>query len=475
MKLDACEYLGARLLIVEAPAGIDFYADTQGRATRRIGTSCEILHPNAIALLKEERQGLDWSARPGSRTIDDVHNGAIEAARRRLARFADTRQEMARLRLPDLMRDLGLTTVDGTLLRAGEVLFCVPPAPPLHYQYRRTPGGEVASDYRDDVATLVALEEVLERVGQRGNAVPILIRGGQQIEIRDFPELAVREALVNGIVHRDYRLDGVVSIEHSSQLFTIQSPGSLVSGVSVENILTHASKPRNPLLAQVVHQLGLAERSGRGVDRIYREMIKSGKRPPVYESTLLDTRVSLAGGAPNKRFATYVANLPEDEQDDVDTMLVLFALTNSKRVDAGGLAPILQRNVEATEMILRRLAGDEVGMIAPSVRTARSTSPKYYLRPEALRALGPALAYRAEGHDVIEEKIVRLVETLGTVENQTVQISCDVDVQVASTKLRDMSRRGILEKLGTQARGPGIKYGPGPRFPGKRKDPDRSR
>ena len=200
-------------------------------------------------------------------------------------------------------------------------------------------------------------------------------------------------------------------------------------------------------------------------------MIRSGKQPPIYEVSLLDTRVSLAGGAPNKRFATYAANLPDEEQEDVDTMLVLFALTNSKRVDAPGLAPMLQRNAEATEMILRRLATDEVGMIAPSARTSRSTNPKYYLRPEALRALGPALAYRAEGHDVVEEKIVRLVETLGTVENQTVQISCDVDVQTASSKLRDMSRRDILEKLGTQARGPGIKYGPGRNFPGRRRRP----
>ena len=105
----------------------------------------------------------------------------------------------------------------------------------------------------------------MSRVNQRGNAIPIILRDGQQIDIRDFPELAVREALVNALAHRDYRLDGAVSIEHSPQLFTIQSPGPLVAGVSVKNILTHASKPRNPVLAGVAHQLGLAERSGRGV------------------------------------------------------------------------------------------------------------------------------------------------------------------------------------------------------------------
>jgi len=456
---------GVRLIIVDAPEGVDIYADTQGRATRRVSTACETLLPDAAVRLREERQGFDWSAQRSGVHVDAVDQRAVDAARRRLARFTDTRREMARLQTADLMRDLGVATAEGELLRAGAVLFCVPESPPIHYQYRNTPGGEVAHEFREAQATLVAFDEVMDRVNQRGMAIPILLRDGQQIDVRDFPELAVREALVNAVSHRDYRLDGLVSVEHSPQLFTIQSPGSLVAGVSVENILTHASKPRNPLLASVAHQLGLAERSGRGVDRIYREMIRAGKQPPVFEVSQLDTRVSLAGGAPNKRFATYVANLPDIEQEDVDTMLVLFALTQSKRVDAPRLAPVLQRNVDATEMILRRLAGDEVGMIAPSTRTARNAYPKYYLRPDALRALGPALAYRAEGHDVMEEKIIQLVETLGSVENKTVQISCDVDVQTASSKLRDLAQRHILEKLGSQARGPGIKYGPGPEFP----------
>ena len=250
---------------MEAPEGIDFYADTQGRATRRVAKSCEVLLPSSAALLKEERRGIDWSVQPSGRSVEDAEPRAVDAARRRLARFADTRREMARLPVHDLMRDLGVATADGALARAGDVLFCAPREPALHYQYRRTPGGEVANDYREPTPALVALDEVMDRVNLRGNAIPILVGGGQQIDVRDFPELAVREALVNAVVHRDYRLDGIVSIEHSPQLFTIQSPGALVSGVSIANILTHASKPRNPLLAHVVHQLGLAERSGRGV------------------------------------------------------------------------------------------------------------------------------------------------------------------------------------------------------------------
>lgn len=463
------EFASQRLLIVEVTEGLEIYTDTQGRATRRVHTVCEPLDADGITLLREERRGIDWSEQIASRSLDEVSATALDGARQRLARFPDSRREMARLPQEDLLRDLGVLSPGGELLRAGEVLFCDAVGDPAFvYQYRDTPGGEVVHDYRGHDPTLVAFERVMERIASRGNVVPIVLANGQQIELRDFPELAVREALVNALVHREYRIPAPVQVEHSPQIFTIVSPGPLVSGITEDNILTHPSRPRNKLLARVVHQLGLAEESGRGVDRMYREMIKAGKKPPIYEASALDTRVSLVGGAPNKRVARYVAQLPEAEQEDVDAMLVLFTLINQQRVDAPRMAPVLQRNVEATEAILRRLAEDGVGMITPSARTARRAFPKYYLRSEAKRALGPALAYTTRTYDEIESKMVQLVEIHGTIDSRTIQIAFDLDVDQAAYRLRDLVDRRILVKLGTQARGPGIKYGPGPKFPGKR-------
>ena len=138
------EHNGVRLVIVEALEGVDVYSDTQGRATRRIATSCEVMLPDAVSRLRDERRGYDWSAQLSGRSVGDVDIQAEDAARRRLARFTDTRREMARLETSDLMRDLGVANAEGELLRAGAVMFCTPDSPPLHYQYRNTPGGEVA-------------------------------------------------------------------------------------------------------------------------------------------------------------------------------------------------------------------------------------------------------------------------------------------------------------------------------------------
>lgn len=459
----------ARLVVVEVPRGVEIHADTKGRATRRIGTQCLPMSPTDITLLREDRRGIDWSAQPSDRSPEDVSDAAVELARQRLSRFPDTRSELSRLRRDDLLKALGAMAGDGRLVRAGELLFCAPQdAPLVIYQHRETPGGEVTHTYRDAAPTLIAFDAVMGRIDARGNAVPLDLPGGQQIELRDFPLLAAREALANATVHREYHSEQPVYLEHSPTVFTVVSPGPLVSGVTKDNILTHPPKPRNRLLAGIVHQLGLGEESGRGVDRMYREMLKTGKSPPDYDPRPLSVGVSLVGGAPNKRVARYVASLPTQERDDVDAMLVLFRLMQSRWVNAQQVAPLMQRNMEAVEAILRRLAHDSVGMIEPTKRTQRKAHPNYQLRASAVRELGPALAYRTIVADDVERRVVEYVESEGTINSRVMQIMFNLDVYSAAGRLRDLVDRGVLEKLGKQKRGPGIKYGPGPRFPRRR-------
>lgn len=137
-----------------------------------------------------------------------------------------------------------------------------------------------------------------------------------------------------------------ISIEHAPTRLVVDSPGPLVAGVTVENILAHPSKPRNRVLTEAIRKLGLAEQAGVGVDRMYRDMIRGGHQPPqISESDYV--RVALTGGAPNKPFARYLATLPATLTDDVDAMLVLFTLLSKRTVAAENLQPIIQKSVES--------------------------------------------------------------------------------------------------------------------------------
>lgn len=457
------EHAGARLVLVHVTEGMEMVSDTKGRASRRHGSDCLPLSISQAATLNDDRRRFDWSAAPSDLGVADVDEGAVEEARARLRRYDDERRRLADAPTHDLLGDLGVIR-DGRLTRAGEALFCARAArPPIVYMSRATPGGEVRTQYREPAAGLVAYREVLRRIVETSAPTPVVLRDGQQLELHDFPLVAVREALGNALLHRDYRQPEAIHVDHSPQVLSFVSPGPLVVGVTPANILHVPSKPRNALLAAVAHKLGLAEELSRGVDRMYREMIKLGKRPPeITDDAPFSVRVDLTGGAPNQTVARFVATLPASAQDDVDTMLVLFALMDRQYVTARELSPVLQRGVAATESVLQRLAEPGVDVIAA---VDRSPQQRWQLSPRALAELRPALGYRTVSADEIDRKIVEYVRKNGTIDNKTLQIFFDLDVQGAAYRLRTLVHGGVLEKLGAQRRGPGIQYGPGRAFP----------
>lgn len=458
----------ARLLVVSVPQGAEIHADSRGRAVRRVGTDCFAMSPAEQASLREERRGVDWTAKPGEQGLGDLVPAALSAARHGLAALADERQRLARLNDHDLLSALGVLTPDGDLLRAAELLFCrggAAPSPALVYQFRRTPGGEPLDVQRLEGPSVLVLQRAMELIQARRTITPVNLPNGQQLEIADFPQLAVREAVVNALVHRDYHLAGPVVIEHSPEVLVVTSPGPLVSGVTPQNILTHPSKPRNLALAKAARTLGFAEEVGRGVDRMFREMIRSGRQVPRIEAAFDQVRVTLVGGAPNTQIARYVAQMPEYERDDTDTMLVLFHLCGQRTVTAEAIAPLLQKTPEEAEASLRRLASDGLALLEPTRQTVRRARPTYRLRSEPLKALGSAVSYQRRTVDELDRKVIAHVREYGVVTNRTVQNLFDVGLQRARDILRDLVHRKVLRKVSEQERGPGIEYGPGPRFP----------
>lgn len=95
------------------------------------------------------------------------------------------------------------------------------------------------------------------------------ISGLKRIEHPDYPEEAVREALLNAIVHRDYSFSGSIIINVNSKETEFISLGGLLPGLSPEDIRSGISQPRNKNLAEVFYRLHLIEAYGTGIRRIY--------------------------------------------------------------------------------------------------------------------------------------------------------------------------------------------------------------
>ncbi|WP_152360781.1 RNA-binding domain-containing protein [Microlunatus speluncae] len=467
---------GSRLLEIEVPEGLDVYSTGRGLFLRRWNDQCRPMRPADVARLSDDRSGVDWSAQSSLRSIDAVDPQAFQLLRTFLRSSSDgTKERLARLAEHELLRELGLLASDQALTRAADYLLCEASGPTTHdlivYQHRQTSSGEADQVRRWQAPMLVAFTEAMAVITARIGSTPVNTSNGQQIAIEDYPSAAVREALANALIHGDLRERRPIQIEHSPEALTVLSPGPLVSGITPQNILTHGSRPRFPLLAASMRVLGLAEELGQGVDRMYREMVRSGRTVPrvhVDEGQTIETGIDFRGGPPNVRLARFVADLPEAEQSDTDALLITLALCQKRSVTARDVAPVIQRGDTEAEGVLRRLAHGDAKIIEPSAGTVNRRHPNYKFTGPALSALGPAVAYSRRTASETDRKVIDHIRDYGTINNSTLQRIFDVDVYQARDTLRDLVGREILVRVSEQTRGVAVRYGPGPKFPQKR-------
>lgn len=95
-------------------------------------------------------------------------------------------------------------------------------------------------------------------------------KGLERIDKSDYPEAALREAMLNSVVHRDYSYSGSVIININDKQMEFVSIGGLLPGLTAEDIRSGISQPRNKNLAEVFHRLKLIEAYGTGIRRIYK-------------------------------------------------------------------------------------------------------------------------------------------------------------------------------------------------------------
>lgn len=177
------------------------------------------------------------------------------------------RQSWADLSLPDIARRLGILASAGTLTNAGVVLLVGHRVAEIHYTHRRSRSGELSANERLDDAALISVPRTLEFIQTRTERTPIHLPNGQQLFVADLPDIAVREAVVNAVMHRDYQVGGPIQVEHSDTRLAVTSPGDFVLGVTPQNILTTSSRTRNSSLAGAIRAMGLAEAAGVGVEQ----------------------------------------------------------------------------------------------------------------------------------------------------------------------------------------------------------------
>jgi len=182
--------------------------------------------------------------------------------------------------------------------------------------------------------------------------------------VPNFEPRAFREAFVNALIHRDYSRLGAVYIRFDNDGLSVSNPGGFVEGVALDNILTVEPRPRNPLLADIVKRIGLAERTGRGVDLIFQGLLRYGRPAPDYSaSNSTSVVLKMSNAAADTEFLRMVLNEENRSRTrfPLDSMIILSRLKDERRLNISSLARSIQKSEPQTRSVIERLV--ETGMV----------------------------------------------------------------------------------------------------------------
>jgi len=378
---------GTRLLVLVTHEAIEPIR-VGGKVRWRVDDHCVEVDPTSWHTAKLARRGADWSAGPSGHTVADADPVALGIARRYLDAGGDTRAaELAQASNEDLLRRLNVVTGDGKLTNAGSLLFVATPTDAIDYIRSDAPG----TDSTNRICTSRPLIEQIYQVEQAALAadrVVHLSEGFAHGQVRAIPERALRESIVNGVVHRDWLSPLPTTVERIGDTLTVSSPGGFIGGIDPSNIITHPAVPRYRSLAETVATLRLAEREGIGVDRMVADMLALGRPgPEISEMAGPYVRVALLGGEPDQSTAKVLGMLtPRQAAGDVDLLLMLSHLEGAGWIDADTAAPLLQRRPAETAGALDRLVGVKVAgapLVVPVAGVPADPPPAYRLSNDA--------------------------------------------------------------------------------------------
>jgi ATP-dependent DNA helicase RecG len=263
----------------------------KGTVHIRVGPRKAIANEQEERVLTERRMALakSFDAQPCTESkIEDLALGQFDAYRRE-AVDADTiaanhrsiEQQLASLRLYD--PDRRCPTHAGLLLVGKNPRFYLPGA---YVQYLELPGTSLTEIPNDQAEVSGDLHTIVKELEGR---LRLLIKTSmvklsplQEKQVPNYPEAAIRELLMNAVMHRNYNSNSPIRFYAFADHIEIQSPGGLYGEATAQNFPTRNSY-RNPVIAEALKSLGFVNRFGYGVQRAQALLADNGNPPAVFE------------------------------------------------------------------------------------------------------------------------------------------------------------------------------------------------
>lgn len=449
------------VLKIEIPMSKTIVASTDGKILKRRlkldGTPENVpMYPYEINTRLSELSLLDYSAQIiQDATAEDLDPNERQRLRsiikmrkgdKSLLELTDEELDKA-LRLVKEENGVLYPTVTGLLLIGKEeVLQKLMPTAKASFQVLEGTSVRINEQF---AKPLLATFEIFENYMKAWNPEREMEYGLFRIPIPEFSEAAFREGLVNAFCHRDYSILQMVRLAIEDEGLSISSPGGFIEGVNLNNLLTVEPHGRNQALADALKRIGLAERTGRGIDRIYEGSIIYGRPLPDYsESTESYVKLFIQRAEPDLPFARMIS----DEENrtgrmlPINSLLILSALQTQRRASISELAETIHISEARTKANVEKLL--ESGLVEAN---GNGKARSYMLSAKIYKAQDNSVGYvRQTGIDKLkyDELVLKLAKQQGFVTRDNVSELLNISSSQAYRVLKKLANKGTLVLIG---------------------------
>ena len=445
------EYNGKKVIALTVASDGITHATTDGRCLKRLGKNSKPFYPDEMSNRYSEIQSSDFSGRLLSdSTEDDINKLEVYKLKEKL-KARNPESTLADMDDIAFLRDLALIKYDGNNIKltVAGLLFVgkeqsinrlLPQAEVIYLHYSETNLEEY--DARLDMkAPIISVIDRLSEKIQDSNRIVNVQVGLFRLEIADFPEKVFQEALLNALSHRDYQSQGAVYVKHYPNKIVIENPGAFLDGITEENIITHPSVPRNKLIAETLQHLKYVQRTGQGVDIIFREMLSSGKPFPEYRSYNDAVSLTIYSAVDDVDFVKFIAN-EENELGrtfSLSELMVLRYLKDNSKITVPETERLIQGDRDQAQNACNNLK--RYGLIELS-------GNEYMLTAKIYDELKNSVDYtkdKAIQYIKAREMILEYIRDRGFINNELVRELCGFSQKQARIILQRMRKENLIE------------------------------
>ena len=349
------------LEIVTLPSS--YPVNYKGEYHYRSGSTKQLLKGAALTQFLFEKTGITWDSIPlDNLSADEFWRDSFDIFRKQAILSKRMDEKDLNMTNEQLLDSLGLIK-NGKILRAGMMLFHQNPEKWINGSYIKIGFFESDSEisYMDEVhGSLVSqADKVIDLIFTKYLKADISYEGVTRVETYPFPKAAIREAVYNAIVHKNYATQIPIQISIYKDKLYISNDCILPSGWTVETLMgKHRSKPFNPNIANGFFRAGFIETWGRGIEKICEACKNYGTKLPEY--TIYPEDIMIKFVALN---ADTNANTNTDINTDINTNTIfkieklLEYLKENPKATQKGLSEyfnVTKRTIERNMNILKK-------------------------------------------------------------------------------------------------------------------------